>query len=393
MVKNSVRLPTLKKKKSKAQRAVASVKKTAVRRAISNPRNPTFGAVSTINTAPVAIGNSMRGFKSQTFPVANGIRMVGRDYGFTPAATGTVTGWACTGGMPLTPACMPTTVLRNMVQMYSKFKINMITFHYITSSSTATTGDVVFYSQKMASSHMINWTASSFLPFVLSEPENVIGPQWTNHSMTVRPKGGFKNCDAFLDDDQTDSSYGDIFLLSKTSSTESPGYVVIDYDVTFQELEYSPRASFLPTIKAQWTPFSFAFTAAFTIQDILVNATSGTSFIGGTTITAFAATVGDVYKIFVDSTNSTYTLPSVAGDFIEQLTVGGSNSLPTMADGNTYYATFDTSTVARFYPTFQTAMTNTLPLRARTTGTYNVVWRGYAKLIGSTNVSTLQYQV
>jgi len=360
---------------------------------LSRPSNPTFGSVSTINTAPVAIGNSMSGFKSRTIPVPNGIRIIGRDYGFTPAATGSVTGWACTGGMPLTPACMPTTVLRNFVQMYSKFKFNSLTAHYITSSSTSTTGVVVFYSQKEAKSSQINWTASSFLPFVLSEPENVIGPQWTNHSMTIRPKGGFKHCDAFLNSDQNDDSFGDIFLMSKTSSTESPGYVVLDYDITFMELEYNPRAALIPLAAAQWNPFDLTWTEARTTDDTGQNSGSATTGIGATTITKFtAANVGDVYKIFIDATNSTFTVGTAANLWNEQLYTGATTAV-TLVDGFTAYAVNIVGDTWHFYPTLESAMVNSREFRAGATLTYNVSLRGFAKYVASINNLKMQYNV
>lgn len=97
MAKNKQgKIVVAKKGKARAAQARAGVAKTAVAR----PANPTFGPVSTISTAPVAIGNSMSGFKTQVLHTADGCRVIGRDYAFTPAATGNVTGWALTGGMP-----------------------------------------------------------------------------------------------------------------------------------------------------------------------------------------------------------------------------------------------------------------------------------------------------
>jgi hypothetical protein len=394
-------------KKNKAARAIqalvrgnqtrkrVSVRKSNNGKALASAaadRIPNFGSLSAISTAPVAIGNSMRGFKSRTFPVEDGIRIVGRDYAFTPAATGSVTGWACTGGMPLTPVCMPTTVLRNLVQMYSKFQVRSMTFHYITSSSTSTTGDIVFYNQKDTNSSMINWTASSFLPFVLSDPENIIGPQWTNHSITVRPPKQWKLCDPFLNSDQNDAAPGDIFLMSKTASTESPGYVIVDYDIVFKGLEYNPRAAYLPLIAAQWTEFSLGFAGANVAGTALTSTSSGTTGIGGTTITAFSTSnSGDIYKLFIDVTNSTFSA-TTAANFLETLAVGNAVA-ETLADGYTFYLIKANSTAYRFYPTLEAAISGGTALAYGVTATYAETLRGYAKYVATIKLSALNYNV
>jgi len=63
---------------------------------MKNPANfPS--AVSTINTAPVAIGNSIKGAKSIIQPSKNGgVRIIGRDFMFAPIGTGAVLGWTST---------------------------------------------------------------------------------------------------------------------------------------------------------------------------------------------------------------------------------------------------------------------------------------------------------
>lgn len=352
-----------------------------------------FGAVSTINTAPVAIGNSISGFKSRVTSTPGGVRIIGRDYGFTPQGTGTSTTWAVAGGIPLTPACMPTTILRNFVHMYSKFKIHSITFHYITSSATSSTGDIVFYNQTSAPSSMINWTASSFLPFVLSEPENVIGPQWTNHSMVVRPKGGWKHCNPFLNADQDDDSYGDIYLLTKTATTDSPGYVIMDYDISFTELEFNPRSAFVPLAAAQWAPFDLTWSEARTIYDTGANSLSGTVGVGATAITQFTATAsGDIYKVFIDVTNSTFTSGTAANLWVTQLFTAVYKTL-NLTDGFTVYARAFSTTRFEFYASLESALSSSNPLLAGATLTYDVELRGYAKYVASMDATALQYSV
>lgn len=381
--------PIKMKIKNKAKKAKAGVRKQATSRALTQPRNPTFGNISTINTAPVAIGNSISGFKATAIPVSGGMRVVGRDFGFTPVATGTVTSWCLTGGMPLTPACMPTTILKNFCQMYNKFKFNKIVFHYITSSSTSSTGDVVFYYNKTASSSGINPTANTFLPYVLSDAMNVIGPQWTNHSMAVTPSGGWKVTDYGLNSEVDMMSQGDFFLYSKTSTTESPGYVIMDYDISFSELSLNPRQGVLPAIAAQWNQFALTFTAAVTAAvSVVVPTSSSTAGLGGTTITAFAGNIGDIYKLQFDITNSTFTVGAASTFF--DVTINNLNITTNLTDGYTLYYVLSTTTLGYFYASLEAACANNAPLLSGATLTQNVVLRGFGKLVGQAALNLRQ---
>jgi len=363
---------------------------------MSRASNPTFGAVSTINTAPVAIGNSMRGFQTQVLHTSDGVRVIGRDYAFAPTATGSITEWALTGGMPLTPCCMPSTALRNFVQMYNKFKFNKCIFHYITSSSTSTTGDVLFYYQKNASSSEIDWTNASFLPYVLSDANTVIGPQWTNHSIVVTPTGPYRSTDYGVSCNQELYSQGDIFLFSKTSSTESPGYVIFDYDITFKELSVNPRAGLLPLAKAQWQPVSFVFAnGAVTSATQAVNTSLSTTFIGGVTISSPSFSVGDVYKFVIDSTNSNYVVSSNS-TLLGRLLTNNTISSITLDDGYTIFAVAVSTTTCNFFSNDAAAFGQAINgAGLRFNGSYTLATdalRGYIKNIGSVAVSTLQNQ-
>lgn len=368
---------------SKSKRARAGVASTPRVGAISTRMGP----VSTISTAPVAIGNSISGFKSQVFHTANGCRVVGRDFGFTPNGTGTVLTWANTGGMPLTPACMPSTALRNFVQMYNRFKINRLAFHYITSSPTSSTGDIMFYHSKQSSSQLPNNTSNSFLPYVLSDSLTVLGPQWTNHTCLVEPRSNWCDTDYGANANEPSLySAGDIFLFSKTSTADSPGYVIFDYDISFAELSVSPRAGALPTIKAQWQPFAGTTSGSQTAgSGTLTLAVGSTSGVGGSTITALstAAVNGDVYQITIDVTNSTFT-NTTSANFAESDILGV--AVPTtIIDGEVLYLVYKNSTTASVYPNLADALTNEAPLLYGASVTYSETIRGYAKLITSVN--------
>ena len=94
----------------------------------------------------------------------------------------------------------------------------------------------MFYYERDPSSPMADYTSSNFLPFVLSDPNTVIGPQWTNHSMLVNPTADWKTTLFGNQVDLEEQTAGSLFLFSKTSSANSPGYILIDYDISFKEL-------------------------------------------------------------------------------------------------------------------------------------------------------------
>lgn len=311
------------------------------------PRAATrFSDVSTISTAPVSIGNSIRGSKPVVTNSANGCRVVGRDFAFECKATvAAANNWSLIGGMPLTPAVLNTSSLRSYTQLFSNFKINRLVAHYITSSPTSQAGDILFYYERDRNGPMIDNTNNSFLPFVLSDPSTIIGPQWQNHSMLADPIKDWKSTNYGMNTDLNGESSGSIFLFSKTSSANSPGYILIDFDITFKEMCVNPRAGVLPISRGQWNYLTFGLTATASVikgqpflpvvQGINPDGTNSSRPNGGS--------VGDVYKVIVQSTNSTVTGTNAswtAGVTLSNLIEFDNNGITgalTLDDGYTLY--------------------------------------------------------
>jgi len=384
--------------KKKAVRKVGNASR-AQTRGLSQPANPTFGAVSTINTAPVAIGNSLRGSTPQVLHTPQGALVVGRDFGFTVASTGTITEWVLAGGLPLTPACLPTTILRNFCNLYNRFKIRRLMVHYITSSPTSQAGDVMFYHNKDPNAPGIDFTSNSFLPFVLSDSRTIIGPQWTNHTIDLIPTQNWLFTDYGMQQSLSDSSAGDIFIYSKTSSANSPGYIILDYQVEFKDLSMTPRLTTVPSVQAQWQQFAAVLSEVVGNANVEVaNSTSfSTTGLGATTISAPTISVGNVYKLQLCITNSTFTTPASANS-VWSYVIGGTTSGGSVAgandsnrsatasispdDGWTCYAVAATTSAMEWFPTFEAAISGYGALAFQTVATYNCVVRGYMKWVG-----------
>jgi hypothetical protein len=354
------------KQKNNAQKRKAQPKQRIKRVTLPPPQMPgagAFGPVSTITSAPVAIGNSIKGTSPSVTMAVDGCRVVGRDFAFTAASTpSSVTGWTLVGGMPITPSVLPSSALKSYCQMYSKFRVNSIAFHYITSSATSQTGDVLFYVERDRAGPFIDWSNSSFLPYTLSDPHTVLGPQWTNHTAVYRPTNTFKYTDYGINVDVNEDACGAVYLFSKTSSASSPGYVLVDYDITFKELQVNPRAGVLPISRGQinqvcWSASGVAATSGNT--SITVSGNTGTSITGATSALPNGTIAGDIYRCVADVTTSivlnTWTNVTAANLFNYELP-GGNDSAVTIDDGFTFYAVMTSTTGARFYPTLASAL-------------------------------------
>lgn len=374
----------------KTQRPLS--KKPLARR--STTKRTSFGPVSAITTAPVAIGNSMRGAKPVVTVTADGCRIQGRDFAFQVGATvAAATDWTLVGGMPLTPCVMPATTLKSYAQMYGQFKFNALAVHYITSSATSQTGDVMFYYERDRTGPAIDCTSSSFLPFVLSDDNTVIGPQWTNHTAIVRPDPEFKSTDYGMNPDLNEEANGTVFIYSKTSAANSPGYVILDYDITFKQLQSNPRAGLLPVARGNWTQLGLGVTTTSVTQNTtaVLLAVQGNTVAGTASALPTGTISGDVFKCIFDITNSTVTgvnaawTSATAANAFRYITRASAITF-TLDDGFTCYAVYDSAGGGfNLYPTLTAALTNTEPITWGVTASVTVNIACYVSLVASVN--------
>lgn len=328
------------------------------------PKRVTFGAVSSITTAPVSIGNSVRGSKPRIKQTIDGARIAGRDFAFALSGTAAaVTNWELIGGMPLTPCVLPSSVLRNYCQMFQFFKVHKVVIHYITSSATSQTGDVVFYYERDRHAPSPDYSNSNFLPYVLSDESTIIGPQWMNHSALVSPPPEWKTTLYGNQPDLNEDSAGTVFLFSKTNTTNSPGYILIDYDISFKSMAVNPRAGSLPIARGQSNFVCFTRTTTITAG------TSATweSVTTGKTISNIVSTMptgdtpGDIYKLIVQATASQQVNAAWTGTpalTLANLLRYNDDTNISLDDGYTFYMK-SVGGVWYFYSTPESAVTDT----------------------------------
>lgn len=393
MVKKSNNKPN---NKGKAKKPAKTKAKTAKRATMSSRSNPTFGNVATINTAPVAIGNSLRGMKTQMLQTSTGVRVLGRDFGFALTGSASITAWVLVGGMPLNPACLPSSALRNIYLMYNQYRLKNFCAHYITSSSTSSTGDIMFYCRRNEGSALPRPTNSTFLPFVLTDEFTVIGPQWTNHTFCLKPTGNWLDTDYGATGELANYNEFDLFLYSKTSTSDSPGYILIDYEFEFKELSLNPRAGIISTVagaQAQWQQIGLSFTGSQSSGNIAQAAAYNSNTITGNPNTSWSPTQGDIYEVILDVSNSTFTTPSSSSSVFREA-MNGQTLTITITDGLVLYMTFSnvsSSLAMEFYLNIESAVSNVNPIQWGSTATYSVVLLAWVKVVTSISPSTLNY--
>jgi len=342
-----------------------------------------MGPVAAISTAPVAIGNSIKGAKAVSRNTPNGCVVRGRDFMFTPVGTASITTWCMVGGTPLSPVAFGDSVVREYMQMYQKFRWKQCTVYYITSSPTSSTGDIMFYYGKNRDSVFLNQTSSFLLPFVISDPNTVLGPQWTNHAAKLEIESAWKSTDYGMADSPNDYAAGEIFLLSKTSTTDSPGYVLFDYEIEFSEIQISPRLLNLPLPRAQYTNVALTTSGAKTAGGVMDFVTgSGTLLSGAGGAVPSGALIGDVYKIIFDITNSTFTT-GTASNLLQLVSGNGNTQNLVMSDGLTLYGVWDQSGALGLYASAAAAYATSSTLQSQTNQTPNINIQVWMSLVGS----------
>jgi hypothetical protein len=248
--------------------------------------------------------------------------------------------------------------------MFQKFKFNRVAVHYITSSPTSQAGDIMFYYERDGYAPMVDYSNSSFLPYVLSDAHTMIGPQWTNHSMLVTPTSEWKSTLYGNQTDINEDKNGTLWLFSKTNAANSPGYLLIDYDISFKELAVNPRAGTLPIARGQSQFIGLYKTGAVVTgtQAGLTDFTTAKTITGSTGQAIGGIAKGDIYKCIVQQTATSAVNPAWTNATASTLFQYYSDSQGiALDDGYTVYARYDGINFY-LYSTLEGAVTNTTGL-------------------------------
>lgn len=326
-----------------------------------------FGPVSTIDSAPVSIGNTFGGTAPIVTPTPYGQRIQGRDYLLNVSATAaTVTGWTLVAGSPISPVCMVASGLRGLMLSYAKYCVHGIAFHYITSATTGSAGSVVLYIGKDRSGPGLNTNGENFLPVVLSDPNTVISPIWKNCSAVYHPPPEWLPTDAFNSDGLHEQGPGEFFIYSRSASSAVPGYIIMDYDISFMDMQVNIKSLSLPAQRMKYTQMRFVDVVPVANQIATYDSASGVLLDGTTTSgPPSAVQIGDIYKC-IANTDDGYLGAALLGLAFSVVVgvAGGAATLtaPSYVDGATFYAMYIGGNGFVLYPNYYCASTSSTPL-------------------------------
>lgn len=363
-----------------------------------------FGPVSSITTAPVSIGNTISGSAPIVTQVKDGVRVQGRDFMFQVAAVrSTQTDWVLAGGCPLIPHAFVASTLRGYAGIYAEFIVHGVSFHFITSSPTTNSGDIMFYVGKSRGSALLDTSNPNFMSVVLSDPCTCISPLWKNASAGYVPVFKTYSTDILNDEDLRAEGPGELFMYTKSAALLSPGYVLIDFDITFKTLQVNVRELTFPMNRLKYNQYGLGYTAnvGWTQGNEIAVQTKGPLLDGVTTssITADPAIkLGDVFKVVMcinTSGFSTVLVTNLMQYGVRQGVETAIGVIPvTPDDGFTCFGVYINAGeggILLLYPTVAAAMSQQYPLEwgsTQTAANFNIP--SWISLIG--NVSGRLYQ-
>lgn len=368
-----------------------------------------FGPVSSITTAPVSMGNSVCGSAPVVHQVQGGVRVMGRDFMFPVASVNNVkTDWVMVGGCPLIPHSFVASVMRSYASIYAEFIVHGMTFHFVTAMPTNAVGDVMFYVNKDRGAALLDTTNTNFMSVVLSDPNTVLGPLWHNHSATYKPVFTTYPTSIFNDESLRSQGPGELFLYMKTSQSStlgSPGYVLVDFDISFKTLQTNPRELTFPLTRLKYNQYGLntpvGNPAAGAPVIVLGNGNKIDGFpTSGGLYSDTAAQQGDIYKVVMMPDYGTYINLTSSNFLAAQNGITQTTSLLTLVnidDGFTCFGVLiggpgDAGLAAMvLYPSFQAAKSQSRVLVYATNFTaaaFNIP--SWLSLVGSVDSALFQ---
>lgn len=348
------------KKGVKIQKTVKVVKMQPRRiKPVKSRVPPVFGPITTIDTAPVSIGNSVAGCAPVVVPIYDGVNIKGRDFLISLDATDAgLTNWTLVGGCPLVPHALVSSILKSYAGIYANFVVKGLAFHFITGCPTSTQGDVMFYVGKNRGAPGINCASTNFMSVVLSDHNTILGPVWKNHTASFFPTLRTYSTDILNDEDLMHQGPGELFVFTKMAAELVPGYVLMDYDLDFVGMQVNVKALSFPISRLKYTQLAIAVasTAVTTASDFATVLT-GVKLDGTTATIPSSFTIGDIYKVVLNITAATLTNVN-ATTLVQYQTYTGSTfvgTAVTVADGFTMYGVYYTTNAMLFYPTYEEA--------------------------------------
>lgn len=356
------------------------------------PQQPVvFGPVATIDTAPVAIGNSVSGSEPVVTHMKDGVRIRGRDFFLNiDAVQSGLSGWYLVGGAPLVPHALTSSLLKSYAGIYANYVVHGMAFHFITAVGTGTQGDVAMMINKSVADPIIDSSSNNFLSVLLSDKNTVFGPLWKNHTAVFHPPPRVYNTDMLNDEDLDHRGPGELLIFTRSSVEQTPGYVLMDYDITFRTMQVNIRALTFPITKMKYHQTGIGTSSTpVTIGDVALMKIDGFTLDGSAATPPVGIQLGDIYKVVFNLGIKTLNNVTLANLFGSQLISGNTSVVidpMTITYGTTIYAStyqLTGSPVFTFYPTFEAAKAQSKPLVHNVTDTISAFIPAHFSFVGT----------
>lgn len=328
------------------QQIVAAIKKAVPPPKINKKKMQRSAARQSVIAAPVSIGTTIRGQSQSVSYGRDTVSISGRDFICAVGETNQ-TNWYLGAIVPVNPSFFSSASLARLGQSYRFYRFKRLTAHFITRQPTSSTGEIIIVQHPNPSKELWGSQNTTFLPRVMSSKASVMGPVWTNHSLSLKVDGTFREVDGMSNSDIDDNILGELVVYVQSAISDVVGYLMFDYEVEFKEMYINEQASSMP--------LSFVFDQSR--SDDTANEVAGAQMLTLLPSAFGGYPAGTVFKAILNSTASAYATGTTNNTALALVNRTNSATL-SLADGFTFYAVI-VGTNLMWYPTLESAISQT----------------------------------
>jgi len=130
----------------------------------------------------------------------------------------------------------------------------------------------------------------------MSRGNAIVGPLWSNHSIDIPCDNQFRYVDCFTGVNWGENVHGEIQAYTQANSTDTAGYLLMDYELEFADNMFAPHSSIVP--------ISTGGGQELTLTDLAIPVAGNAVRVTNSTINAPAN--GTIWKCVIDTDRSTF---------------------------------------------------------------------------------------
>jgi hypothetical protein len=337
----------------------------------------------TVSTAPVSIGTSIQTSKPRVLTTPEGSRIMGREF-LCSVFESNNSAWQLSAAAPLSPAYYVGSTMGQLARAFQFYRFAAIDIHFVTRQPTSVTGEIALVYSSMITEPAENGSSATFLPRVMTRGDAVIGPLWTNHTISVPCDDHWRLVDCFVSNDINLNIMGEVQAYTLSSVADTAGYLLIDYVLDYKTTMFTPHSTLIP--------ISTGPGASYTLTDSSTTPTALNAVqVQNASVTP--ASNGTIFRFIIDADQSTLSTGTTLANAWETLnayyssTSATTSTLQTFAitDGMLVYGVVVASSIY-LYTSYEAAVNGdgSGQIFYRTTGSTAASWStiGYLVRLG-----------